>query len=150
MKFNVLVKGLLYIIVILIIFLATTMGFLPWLIEKYESVTGIQVQDSSRLIAFLYLTAFPFAILLMMSAKLCRNILNNKSFSLSSYRALVVIGICAFGDFFFYALGTIFIIKSLLALTLMIAAFMVGLVSLVLAQLVKVAVKLKEENELTI
>lgn len=58
--------------------------------------------------------------------------------------------IAAFIDFLLYAIGTITIFRNLLSLTIMIAAFMVGLVSLILSQLVKVAVEIKQENDLTI
>ena len=64
--------------------------------------------------------------------------------------ALNVISICAFIDFLLYAIGTIIILRNLLSLTLMVAAFMVGLTSLILSQLVKTAMEIKQENDLTI
>jgi hypothetical protein len=55
-----------------------------------------------------------------------------------------------FIDFLLYAFGTIFIMKNLLSLTLTIAAFMVGLVSLILSDLFKVMMEIKQEYDLTI
>jgi hypothetical protein len=85
-----------------------------------------------------------------MAKKVCKNILQQDPFCQSSISALNVISICAFIDFLLYAIGTITILKSLLSLTLMVAAFMVGLVSLILADLFKVMMEIKQENDLTI
>ncbi|HEX7561262.1 MAG TPA: DUF2975 domain-containing protein, partial [Candidatus Humimicrobiaceae bacterium] len=68
----------------------------------------------------------------------------------STITALHIISICAFTDFILYAIGTAIIFKNLLSLTLAIAAFMIGLTSLILAQLVNEAIKIKQENDLTI
>lgn len=58
--------------------------------------------------------------------------------------------ICAFLDFLLYTISTFVLLKNLLSLTLMIAAFMIGLVSSILAQLFTVTMEIKQENDLTI
>ncbi len=111
---------------------------------------GIQVPNLVWLNIFLYLTAIPFTVLLIMAKKLCQNILRGEPFGPSSVTALNIISISAFTDFLLYAIGTLVILRNILSLTLMIAAFMVGIVSLILAQLVEVAIQIKQENDLTI
>jgi hypothetical protein len=99
---------------------------------------------------FMYVTAVPFFVLLMKMKKLCKNLLKNEPFTISSIKALNMISICAFSDFVLYTIGTISILKNLLSLTLMVAAFMIGLVSLLFSHLVKDAMEIKEENDYTI
>jgi hypothetical protein len=85
-----------------------------------------------------------------MAKKLINNILRKDPFCQSNITALNIISICAFIDFILYVIGTTFILKNLLSLTLMVAAFMVGLTSLILSQLVRTAMEIKQENDLTI
>ncbi|MED1204407.1 DUF2975 domain-containing protein [Heyndrickxia acidicola] len=140
--------------VLVLIFLALTgISFLlmPLFVQDYFKTAGIvPSQPAWILMLFLYATAVPFFMLLLNVKRLCKNLLENKPFTLSSIKALNWIGLCAFSDFVLYAFGTISILKNLLSLTLMVAAFMIGLVSLLLSQLVKDAKEIKEEHDYTI
>ncbi len=138
------------LVIFFIVLLVCMMIILPFMKDTYLANTGIQAVHSNVLKLFLYVTAIPFMILLVMVKRLCQNVLLEQPFCNSSRKALNVISICAFIDFLCYAAGTVFIMKNLLSLTLMIAAFMIGLVSLILSQLVKMVSEIKQENELTI
>lgn len=151
MKANFLAKFLNVLVTIFLVLIIFTFFTLPFLVDEYFAVTGAGVPDTTLWIKiFLCMTAIPFFVLLIMIKKLCRNILQNRPFSEDSIRAFNVISICAFSDFLLYALGTVMILRNLLSLTLMVAAFMIGLVSLILSHLIKVAKEIKEENDLTI
>lgn len=139
-----------FIIILFIVLTAFTLVMLPFLVKKYAEVTGTQIQNVQLLIAFLYATALPFAVLLIKAKVLCKNILRNNPFCESSISALNIICICSFIDSLLYAIGTIVILKNLLSFTIMIAAFMIGLVCLILAQLARTAMEIKHENDLTI
>ncbi|MCH5585140.1 DUF2975 domain-containing protein [Shimazuella sp. AN120528] len=143
-------KFLNFLIMLLIVLLAVALLILPFLVQQYVDRMGMHLTNTLYITVFLYLTAIPFFILLIMLRRLCKNVLEKKPFILSSIRALNVISICAFVDFLLYAMGTFFLLKNLLSLTLMIAAFMIGLVSLILAQLFQTMMKIKQENDLTI
>jgi hypothetical protein len=138
---------------LLILFLALgaiALITLPFLVDKYAEITGKHIPHALYLKIFLYLTALPFMVLLVKAKKLCKNILHQDPFCPSSITALHVISMCAFLDSLLYAIGTILILKNLLSLTLMVAAFMVGLVSLILSHLFTVMMEIKQENDLTI
>ena len=138
------------LVVLLIVLMVFMLGMLLFLVDKYAELKGTQIQNGLLLKVFLYLTAIPFIFLLFMAKKLCKNILSKAAFCSGSITALNIISICAFIDFLLYAIGTIVILKNLLSLTLMIAAFMIGLTSLVLSGLVRDAMEIKQENDLTI
>jgi hypothetical protein len=124
---------------------------MPFLVHQYIKMTGGDPLNPAWVfIIFMYITAVPFFVLLMKVKKLCKNLLKDEPFTISSIKALNMISICAFSDFVLYAIGTISLLKNLLSLTLMIAAFMIGLVSLLLSHLVKDAMEIKEENDYTI
>jgi hypothetical protein len=149
MKSMTVVKVLNVLMIVFLVLMAITFVTLPLLVDKYGEMTGTYLASLFKVKLFLYLTAIPFTVLLVMAKKLCSNILQNNPFSPSSIKSLYIISICAFIDFFLYLIGT-FIFKNLLSLTLMIAAFMVGMVGLVLSYLAKLALEIKEENDLTI
>lgn len=130
--------------------LLLTLLTLPYLIKEYTTFSGTQIEHTFQLTVFLYLTAIPFFIILILAKRLCKNILRQKPFSESSLIFLKIISLSAFTDALFYIFGTLMILRNLLSLTLMIAAFMLGLVSLILARLVEVAIEINRENELTI
>ena len=149
MKVMAAVKLLNALMTLFLIMLAVTFLTLPLLVNKYAEMTGMNGTNLFWIKGFLYITAIPFAFLLAMAKKLCRNILQDNPFSRSSMKSLYIISICAFIDFFLYLIGTL-AFKNLLSLTLMIAAFMIGMAGWVLAHLTKLALEIKEENDLTI
>lgn len=144
------VKLMNWVLIGFIVLLSTILLTLPFLAEKYVDITGVYVRNILLLQVFFYLTAIPFMILLIMIKKLCNNILRNDPFCESSITALNGISICAFIDFLLYVFFIFINMKSLLSFVLMVAAFMIGLVSLVLSQLFKVTIEMKLENDLTI
>jgi hypothetical protein len=149
-KSNLWVSIMNFIVILFMVLLLFTLAALPFIVDKYLGIAGSQIQNTLLLKIFLYMSAVPFMVLLVMIKKLVNNIFKKIPFSRSSILALNVISICAFVDFLLYAIGTIIIIKNLLSLILTIAAFMVGLTSLILSQLVRYAMELKQENDLTI
>lgn len=137
---------ILFFIGLLIISLFT----LPLLVNQYVHWAGVRFNNTLRLTVFLYATAIPFLLLLLAAWRLCKNVLQQNPFCLSSIQALNVMSICAFLDSLLYAVSTIVLLSNLLSLTLMVAAFMIGLVSLITAQLFKMTMEIKQENDLTI
>jgi hypothetical protein len=150
MKPSIVIKMLNWLISALLLGMVIAFITLPLIVNKYSETTGGEMGNLSWIKVFLYVTAIPFSILLVMSKKLCQNILKNNPFSQSSIQSLNVISMCAFLDFFLYTIGTFTLFKNILSLILMIAAFMIGIVSLVLSMLAKLAQEIKEENDLTI
>lgn len=150
METNYLAKLLHLLVTFFLVLLVLTLITLPFLVNKYVESVGILSSRAMQLTVFLYLTGIPFLVLLVMVKKLCKNVLQNKAFSLNSITCLHVSSISALVDGLIYAAGTFTVFRNLLSLTLMVAAFMICLVSLLLAQLMKVAIKIKEENDLTI
>lgn len=150
MQDNFLVKVMNSLMTIFLVIMILVVISLPFLVDQYGKLWGIETTNTLVLKVFLYLTAIPFIVLLVKAKKLCHNILRADPFCQSSVEALNLISISAFIDFLLYAIGTIVVFKNLLAFTIMIAAFMVGLVSLILEQLVKNAIEIKQENDLTI
>ncbi|ODA38908.1 hypothetical protein DSBG_4307 [Desulfosporosinus sp. BG] len=138
------------LVFIFIVIMAFVLPTLPILVKRYLEYAGNHTLNALWITFFLYLTAIPFVVLLLMAKKLCNNVLRQEPFSHSSVTLLNIISICAFADFFLYAIGTFAVLKNLLSLTVMVAAFMVGLVGQILIQLVKHAMELKQENDLTI
>jgi hypothetical protein len=138
------------LVILFIVLIVIILIMLPFVVDKYSEITGKQINNTLLLKVFFYLTAIPFTVLLIMVKKLINNILHKDPFCLTSITALNIISICAFIDFILYAIGTAIILKDLLSLTLTIAAFMLGLTGLILSQLVKAAMEIKQENELTI
>lgn len=150
METNHLAKFLNVLVTVFLVLMVITFLTLPYLIDQYMAFAGALTSGTLLLKLFLYVTAIPFFVLLVMVKKCCKNVLQHEAFSMSSIKSLHVISICAFLDALLYTIGTFVILRNLLSLTLMIAAFMIGLVSLLIAQLMKMAVNIKEENDLTI
>ena len=138
------------LVIIFIVFMGLTFITLPFIIDKYAELSGKIINNFLWVKIFLYFTAVPFTVLLIMVKKLVNNILRKDPFCQNSITALNIISICAFTDFILYAFGTAFLLKDLISLVFTIAAFMIGLTSLILSQLVKTAIAIKQENDLTI
>jgi hypothetical protein len=68
-------------------------------LDKYMEITGEHTPNTFCLKIFLYLTAVPFVVLLVMAKKLCKNILYQNPFCQSSIKSLNVISICALSIF---------------------------------------------------
>ncbi|CRK80859.1 DUF2975 domain-containing protein [Neobacillus massiliamazoniensis] len=150
MKESIVIKMVSGLITLFIVMMLIAFFTIPFLVNWYNELTGEVGAQLVWVNLFLYVTAIPFAVLLVMAKKLCLNILKNTPFSGSTVQALNIISICAFVDFFLYTIGTMTIFQNLLSFTLMIAAFMVGIVSLVLSILAKRAQEIKDENDLTV
>ena len=138
------------LVILFIVIMGLTLITLPFIVDKYAELTGKIINNSLWIKIFLYITAVPFTVLLIMVKKLVNNILHENPFCRSSIKALNIISICAFLDFILYAFGTAFLLKNLISLVFTIAAFMIGLTSLILSQLFRAAMEIKKENDLTI
>jgi hypothetical protein len=138
------------LVILFIVIMGLTLITLPFLVDKYAELTGKIINNSLWVKIFLYLTAIPFTVLLIMVKKLVNNIIHKDPFCQSSITALNIVSICAFIDFILYTFGTAFLLKDLISLVFTIAAFMIAITSLILSQLVISAIAIKQENDLTI
>lgn len=106
----------------------------------------------------IYLTTLPFFMALYQAFLLLRHIDQDKPFSNPSVHALKIIKICALSIGILYIIGLVFIHTenagqpgiSLLALMITFASFIISVVAAILQSLIKKAVALKEETDLTI
>jgi hypothetical protein len=146
-----------FIVILFILIMAFLLISFPFIFDKYLGYLGryqvlatYQIPNILWLKILFYLTAIPFTVLLVMTKKLINSIFRKEPFTQRNIFALNIISICAFIDFLLYSTGTILILKNILSLVLAIATFMIGLISLVLSQLVRSAMEIKQENDLTI
>lgn len=106
------------------------------------------------------ITAIPFFFALYQGLLLLRYIDKNTAFSGASVKAITTIKYCAFAVSAIYALGMPYIIYAadkddapgvvLIGLVLIFAPLVVGVFAAVLEMLLKNAIEIKSENELTV
>lgn len=107
---------------------------------------------------FLYATSIPFFLALLLLQRLCRYIIKGQPFTEQSIEAVRMIGICALLDGVLYllGLGALFCIGLLhygmivVAAVIAVAALIIGLICTVITHLMESAMRLQEENKLTI
>ena len=138
--------------------LAMCVFLLPWLAndtaEMYPEFAYLQYP----ILIGLYITAIPFFIALYQALKLLNYIGNNNAFSELSVKALKHIKYCAVTISILYVIGIIFLISQnashpgivLIGLTIFFTSVVIAVFTAVLQKLLKNALEIKSENDLTV
>lgn len=131
------------------------MGFaivaLPWVVDKiFSGSTFYRLVPRSKLFFLLYVTSIPAWVILWMTRRLAKNIIERDPFSKSSTKSLKVISICALLIFLGYFLTCVLVQATFGFIVVTVGSFMVALIAAILYRLVDLAIEIKEENELTI
>ena len=133
MKANILSRALYGVVLIGIITMLILLIGLPKIIPIiFKNSTFYSLVNHTELSIMLYITGLLALIILLMTLKLCRNIINRTPFSQSSVSSLKIISICSFIIFICYIYMCIFMALTLGTFTITIAAFLVSLVSAIL------------------
>jgi len=138
--------------------LAMCVFLLPWLAndtaEMYPEFAYLQYP----ILIGLYITAIPFFIALYQALKLLNYIGNNNAFSELSVKALKHIKYCSVTISILYVIGIIFLISQnashpgivLIGLTIFFTSVVIAVFTAVLQKLLKNALEIKSENDLTV
>lgn len=143
---------LLYVTVIVgLVAMSGAIVTLPWLMPFiFRGTTFYETIPHDKLLILLYITGIPAWLILWMTKNLALNIMKRDPFSISSSRSLKVISVCSLVICVCYLLTCLFIQATLGKIVVTIGAFVVALIAAILYRLVKLAIEIKEENELTI
>lgn len=138
--------------------LALCIFLLPWLAnytaEMYPEFAYLQYP----ILFGLYITAIPFFIALYQALKLLNYIDNNNAFSELSVKALKYIKYCAVTISILYVIGIIFLMSqnasqpgiAVIGLTIIFTSAVIAVFTAVLQKLLKNALDIKSENDLTV
>lgn len=149
-------KVAVFLIGITILFLCVFL--LPWLsnytAEMYPGFAYLQYP----ILIGLYVTAIPFFIALYQTLKLLNYIDNNNAFSELSVKALKYIKYCAVTISILYVIGIIFLMSqnasqpgiALIGFTIIFTSVVIAVFTAVLQKLLKNALDIKSENDLTV
>ncbi|SFS61088.1 DUF2975 domain-containing protein [Marininema halotolerans] len=136
--------------------LAICIAVFPELIQAVNSNTEWPFPERF-FIVFLYVTSFPFYFFLYQSFKLLRYIDENKAFSELTVKGLKTMKVCAFTISILYVSGIpIFHMMAvdppvpLIATLIAFVSFMIAVFVAILQKLLKNAIDIKSENDLTI
>lgn len=110
------------------------------------------------LLAGIYVTLMPFLFAIIEGLRLSRRVALNDAFSGKSVQHLKHIKYSAFVISALYLVGTLILSRmvdispgiGLLAIIIMLASLMLGLISGILEELLRKALEIKEENDLTV
>ncbi|MGM0845609.1 MAG: DUF2975 domain-containing protein [Bacillota bacterium] len=138
--------------------LALCLFWLPWQASVFAQMYPEFSYMQYPLLIGLYLTALPFFYALCQAWKLLEYIDRNKAFSNCAVKRLVVIKYCAFLISALYMTGEIFIISQdaanpgivLMGLIIIFASIIIAIFAALLQNLLRNALELKAENDLTI
>lgn len=120
---------------------------LPWLLRWYIGYAGKSALVLLPVMASLWACALPAFAALIMLGKMLKNIAFERVFVRENVRALRVISWCCFAV---SAVFIVFFFYYILGIILAILAAFAGLVLRVVKNVFEQAVKLKEENDLTV
>ncbi|KGX92399.1 membrane protein [Pontibacillus halophilus JSM 076056 = DSM 19796] len=146
------------IVFIGMIILSLCVFWLPWqsnvLAEMYPEYTYLRLP----LLTGIYMTTIPFFIALYQGFKLLTSINHHRAFSTRSVNSLRTIKHCALGIGGLYVIGFVLLITQdagnpgilLIGLLVMFFSVVIAVFAAILQQLLKSAIDLKSENELTI
>lgn len=106
----------------------------------------------------IYMTVLPFLFAVMEGLRLSRRVALNDAFSIYSVKHLKHIKISAFLISVMYLLGFLVLTQivemspgiGLLGILIMLASLMIGLIAGILEELLRKALEIKEENDLTV
>jgi len=150
-KTDFLSKVLYALIMLALVTLTGVIIGLPWVIPfVLEGSTFYSVVNHNLIFILLYVTSIPTWVILWMTKRLAKNIIERQPFSESSVFSLKSISLCALTIFICYLLTCIFISATLGVIGITLGSFMIALISAIIYRLVQVAVEIQKENELTI
>ena len=150
-KTDFLSKVLYALIMLALVILTGVIIGLPWVIPfVLEGSTFYSVVNHNLIFILLYVTSIPTWVILWMTKRLAKNIIERQPFSESSVFSLKSISLCALTIFICYLFTCLFISATLGVIGITLGAFMIALISAIIYRLVQVAVEIQKENELTI
>lgn len=133
---------------------------LPWFANRMAEMNPELAYLQYPILIILYASAIPFFFALYQTLKLLNYIDNNKSFSELSVMALKNIKYCAIAISSLYVIGTPFLFQmadvddapgiAALGLVIIFASFVIAVFAAVLQKLLKDAIDIKSENDLTV
>ena len=130
--------------VLLLFMIITAVFILPWLLEFYEKMTGV---DSSDLMIPLYISALPGLVCVVCLLFLLLNIRKSEIFVEKNIILLRILSWCCFVvgvDYLCFSLNRV----SMLLLSF--AAFFFGMILRVIKNVFDKAIEIREENDYTI
>ncbi|MGF2616151.1 DUF2975 domain-containing protein [Rossellomorea vietnamensis] len=141
-----------------LIVLTLCIFWLPWQAGVFAFMYPEFSYLKYPLLIGLYMTAVPFFFALYQAWKLLNAIDRNQAFSKTAVKRLISIKYCAAAIFLLYLIGEIFIISQnagnpgivLMGMIIMFSSIVISIFAALLQKLLKNALMLKEENELTV
>ncbi|MEI5909287.1 DUF2975 domain-containing protein [Bacillus spongiae] len=141
-----------------LVILALFLFWLPWLanlsVEMYPEYSYLQYP----VLIGMYTTSIPFFFALYQAFQILSYITKNNAFSNLSVKALKHIKYCAIAISIIYVIGSLFLLSqsalhpgiALMGLTIIFASAVIAVFAAVLQKLLKNAIEIKLENELTV
>ena len=112
---------------------------------------------------FLYITSTPFYIAIVQAIKICTAVINNQPFSKTNVRSFTIAKYCALPECFVYSAaafviyyyssavkGQTLIMAVVVAVIIAVCSLIMSIACSVLVELLKKAIFISEENEMTI
>lgn len=138
--------------------LALCMFWLPWLSNEAGEIAPEFAYLQFPVLIGLYLTAIPFFVALYQAFKLLNYIGVKSAFAEQSVNALKGIKYCAYAISGLYVAGSIILIAlnalhpgiALIGFTITFASIVIAVFAAVLENLLKNAIEIKSENDLTV
>ncbi|ONI44818.1 hypothetical protein AN641_05950 [Candidatus Epulonipiscioides gigas] len=148
-------KFLHYVCIIGLVILASLIIMLPKIVPIVINGVNGDIAYATPLMILLYINGMLGWVLLWNTKELAKNVIILKAFSQNSLSRVRIISLCSLSICICFTLSLIIVDYSALNLAipayLMICSgFMVSLVASVIYKLLKVAINLQEENDLTI
>ncbi len=147
--------GILFITLIVLLIAAF---ILPVVARDFATETPEWAYLQYPLLIAIYVTLIPFLVAIFQAFKLSRLIQLNQVFSMAAARNLKIIKVSGFIISFLYLAGT-FVLSNLVELSpgiamlgiiIMLSSAMIALIAGILEELLKKALEIKEENDLTV
>ncbi len=149
---DTLLSKLLYgICIIVLVVLGGIIALLPWGVNVLISYSNIYLEnDYVKLLVLLYITGVPAWIIVWQTKALAKNIIDNKPFSQLSIDAIKKISLCSLFICAMYMLSLAVLPITSSIIIIIMASFLVALIGTILYKLVKQAMHIQDENDLTI
>lgn len=158
MKRGTIISLKLAIFVIGIIMLGLCVIWLPWMAKNAAEMNPEYAYLRLPVLVGMYITAIPFFVALYQSLKLLRYIESGNAFSELVVISLKHIKHCAMGIIILYIIGFFFLVSqsalhpgiAIIGLAIIFGAFIIAVFAAVLQELLRNALEMKSENDLTV
>lgn len=158
MKRGTIISLKLAIFVIGIIMLGLCVIWLPWMAGSTAEMYPAFAYLKFPVLIGMYITAIPFFAALYQSLKLLRYIESGNAFSELVVISLKHIKHCAMGIIILYIIGLFFLVSqsalhpgiAIIGLAIIFGAFIIAVFAAVLQELLRNALEMKSENDLTV